>query len=285
MARERTYLLALLAVIAWNAFTPPWANSQSVLLESAQMGTPGEDSGNSITDFQWIAWRFSTDVPLAVHRVGGHIYSIEEGGIFAAFIRLSAIDALPVGAPFNADEVVATTTFEPTFPSAETFTPIDATLAPGAYALVFGTGLFGATGLASMPNGLDQPDIPPTNLSSFIYWSPPGQGLPHQWRTNLASHMRFVVEADVIHLPGDYNVDGTVDAEDYAVWKDAYGTTGAENADGNGDLTVDAVDYTVWRNNFGNSIGAGGLAVAVPEPPGTAALFFALMLVTASRRR
>ncbi|MEQ8849979.1 hypothetical protein [Botrimarina sp.] len=50
-------------------------------------------------------------------------------------------------------------------------------------------------------------------------------------------------------LPGDFNLDGSVDAADYTVWRD--------NASG---LFVQA-DYTTWAQNYG----AAG-AVAVPEP-------------------
>lgn len=71
-----------------------------------------------------------------------------------------------------------------------------------------------------------------------------------------------------IYLPGDYDVDGAVDADDYVAWKNAYGSTAAPFVDGNRDGVVDAADYAVWRDNLGASIfGSGGGAVAaVPEP-------------------
>jgi hypothetical protein len=243
--------------------------AQPVVLESAEMGTPGRIGGTAITTAQWVAWRFSIDSPLAVHHIGGHLLAIPDqpGDIFAAFVRLSAVDSLPIGAPFNDDEVVATTTFRPNFPSDEYIAPIETTLVPGSYALVFGTGLYGATGFASLHNGPDQPDIPPTNLSSFIFWSIPSPGAPNEWRQNLASNMRFIVQADVIQIPGDYNLDGTVGPDDYDLWKADYGETGDQNADGNNDLIVNAADYTVWRDNLGDTLlGGAGSVAAVPEP-------------------
>jgi hypothetical protein len=62
----------------------------------------------------------------------------------------------------------------------------------------------------------------------------------------------------VISLLGDYNRDLVVDASDYTVWRNEFGSTTSPFADGNFDGTVDAADYTVWRDHFGESlVGAG----------------------------
>jgi hypothetical protein len=233
------------------------------------MGTPGRIGGTSVTTSQYVGWRFETSQTLDVERIGGHLLSFpdEPGDIFAALIRLQSINSVPMGAPFTPEEVVATTTFRPTFPSAEVFTPLSATLTPGSYALVFGTGLFGATGAGALHNGDDQPDIPPTNLSSFIFWSIPFFGQPPEWRLNLASHMRFVIEAQVV-IPGDYNQDDVVDAADYVVWR----KIDSGNSQG----------YVDWQENFGEGMGsAGGSAggshsqTGVPEPSTVALLMVA----------
>jgi hypothetical protein len=75
-------------------------------------------------------------------------------------------------------------------------------------------------------------------------------------------------------LLGDYDQSGAVDAADYTVWKQAFGSTVAtagNGADGNGNGKVDAADYTVWRDHLGSSLfsgsGSGALSTAaVPEP-------------------
>ena len=68
-------------------------------------------------------------------------------------------------------------------------------------------------------------------------------------------------------LSGDYNRDGTVNAPDYNVWRDNFGSTNELAADGNNDLVINAPDYNVWRDNFGNTLGAAsGQGAAVPEP-------------------
>jgi len=100
--------------------------------------------------------------------------------------------------------------------------------------------------------------------------------------------------ATVISLLGDYNLDLVVDASDYTVWRDSFGSVTMPGADGNFDGVVDAADYMVWRDHFGDtlvgagfgslaSIGGGLAAVAVPEP--TAALLACLAITTMACRR
>ncbi len=259
---------------------------QPVVLESAELGATGRIGGTSISESQFVGWRFEIGQPLAVERVGGHMLSFPDapGDIFAAIVELQSIDSVPIGAPFTEEEIVATTTFRPPFPSDEVLVPFSATLLPGSYALVFGTGLFGATGEGALHNGPDQPDIPPTNLSSFIYWSIPDTGQPFEWRLNLASNIRVVIEAHVL-IPGDYNNDGNVDSEDYQVWRAGFGSTTNFAADGNGDHAVDAADYVVWRANVGAGAGGTSARSSVPEPAAWMLMAVAAILQVAARFR
>jgi hypothetical protein len=95
----------------------------------------------------------------------------------------------------------------------------------------------------------------------------------------------FLVEEVVAGLPGDYNVDGSVDAADYTVWRDADGlsvTTPGEGADGNSDGVVDAADYNLWVTNYGVALPVES-PVAVPEP--AAVLLASLVFAAASGTR
>jgi hypothetical protein len=67
-------------------------------------------------------------------------------------------------------------------------------------------------------------------------------------------------------LAGDYNSDGIVNADDYNVWKQSFGSTANLAADGNHNNIVDAADYTIWRDHRTAGSGAAGSIAGVPEP-------------------
>ncbi|HMP08057.1 MAG TPA: hypothetical protein PJ982_17040 [Lacipirellulaceae bacterium] len=82
-------------------------------------------------------------------------------------------------------------------------------------------------------------------------------------------------------LPGDFDQDGDVDADDLPIWKAAYGTTAAGDADGN--LITDGNDFLIWQRNLGVDLTpATAASGAVPEPSG--ALLAGLALLAAARR-
>ena len=85
-------------------------------------------------------------------------------------------------------------------------------------------------------------------------------------------------------LAGDYNKNGTVDAADYTIRKDAFGSTTELAADGNNNGVIDAADYTVWKDDFGNS--ATNVSVStVPEPCALSLSLMAAGMLLGSTRR
>jgi Type I phosphodiesterase / nucleotide pyrophosphatase len=90
-----------------------------------------------------------------------------------------------------------------------------------------------------------------------------------------------------VSLAGDYNLDGTVDAADYTVWRNSLGATTELAADGNNNKMVDTGDYVIWKQQFGKSTGGGFASLSqVPEPTaGAAILVFACIRLAASARR
>jgi hypothetical protein len=86
-------------------------------------------------------------------------------------------------------------------------------------------------------------------------------------------------------VAGDYNNNGTVDAADYVVWRNASPTATLPNDPTPG--TVDASDYATFKANFGKTAGSGaGLdGGAVPEPAGVVLALAGLLIASGFRRR
>jgi parallel beta-helix repeat protein len=82
------------------------------------------------------------------------------------------------------------------------------------------------------------------------------------------------VESQPNPLPGDYNLDGTVDAGDYLVWRHSKGSTSNLAADGNGNGQIDDGDFAIWRAHFGEvrQPSSAGLDAALPPLGGAATL-------------
>jgi hypothetical protein len=92
-------------------------------------------------------------------------------------------------------------------------------------------------------------------------------------------------------LDGDYDGSRTVDQLDYLRWRAAHGTVSLA-ADGNLNGIVDAADYAVWRNNLGLSISGSGAALpalvggaTIPEPTAEVLVGGALCAFGAWRNR
>ena len=108
-------------------------------------------------------------------------------------------------------------------------------------------------------------------------WEMPGSN-GSQWNINTSAsadqpnnrRLAILLSRFVRNLiPGDFNLDGRVDANDYVVWRNTQGqiVTLFDGADGNGDGTINAADYTIWRSYFGATVAAGtGAASPLPEP-------------------
>jgi hypothetical protein len=75
-------------------------------------------------------------------------------------------------------------------------------------------------------------------------------------------------------LPGDYDQDGDVDNDDYAVWRSTFGNaTGTLAADGNHNGVVDEADYVLWRNNLGSTVHTSGTSLGAAVPESTTLLY------------
>lgn len=92
----------------------------------------------------------------------------------------------------------------------------------------------------------------------------------------------YTYRFDIINTPlGDYNFDGLVDAQDYSVWREDYGSTTRGEADGNGDGVVNEADLQVWLDSYGAVLAEDSAPGATPEP---GALSLMLLLPLLARR-
>lgn len=112
-------------------------------------------------------------------------------------------------------------------------------------------------------------------------WVPPDAGLvDHLFLLfGLVESLEPDFFADRVFAPiaaGDYNADGSVDLDDYALWKSRFGSTTHLAADGNSDGRVDAADYAVWRDAYAQPVAPG----AVPEPNAIVLLLVVALLGT-----
>ncbi len=75
------------------------------------------------------------------------------------------------------------------------------------------------------------------------------------WLDDFVEANPEIIPPPVPTIPGDYDLDGDVDGNDFLIWQRNFGSSGpALPADGNADGSVDAADYTVWRDNYGTSL-------------------------------
>lgn len=88
-------------------------------------------------------------------------------------------------------------------------------------------------------------------------------------------------------LTGDYNNNGVVDAADYTVWRDTFGSTIDRRADGDNNGVVNAADYDVWAMSLvAGSGAAASSSQGVPEPTAAVLLLFGVAAIaTMSRYR
>lgn len=120
--------------------------------ESATIGATGQTGGVSISTTNFAAVRFEVLTTTSVDQVGGHFGLRTGSDIFAAIVRLTDSTDVPDSPDLSTPDVVATTTIVPPNLSADVTAPISATLTPGFYSLVFGSGLFGTFGRAIAAN-------------------------------------------------------------------------------------------------------------------------------------
>jgi hypothetical protein len=169
--------LAIVALIV--AQVNESATRADVLFESGTLGptgiawsdlTSGVVPGSHVSANVFTGVVFQLVQPARVTQIGGHFGAPSVGSFFGAIVTLDGPNDFPNSENLSTPDVVAETTL--TFPiaSAEVYGNLDERLGPGWYALIFGSGLFGATGAGAAVQ--NNPDIGSPNYIG----SQPGSG-------------------------------------------------------------------------------------------------------------
>ena len=136
-----TFLLAISASV-----------SADVIYQSALMGSPGSNGGAVVDSEVYLGKRFQVTQTMVATGIGGHFGTFTTPGqsIFGAIIRLDNFSDFPNTInPLNSSDVLAVglVPMPANYYSADLTAPINpVTLMPGTYAILFGSGQFGATG-------------------------------------------------------------------------------------------------------------------------------------------
>jgi hypothetical protein len=131
----------------------------------------------------------------------------------------------------------------------------------------------GAGGLLSQIDGI----VPAGGMLTFAVSGVGDNGFAGSHTEDGSYELRLQIQTPSV--PGDYNKNNVVDAADYVIWRNTLNQSGLNLlADGDGDGTVDNDDYGIWRSHFGKTAGSGTVASAnatVPEPATLVMLMFA----------
>lgn len=159
------------------------------------------DAQPALGSSQFLGVRFELSQPSQITGLHSEFALVGQGtsSFFAALIRLPSGSSLPEGNPFTAQEVVHAELFDVTGASLQPVSiPFDVLVDPGAYAVIFGAGLFGSpediAGTAG--NYTSVPD------SSGLTWTPSRPTLPFDpWQSLPDSTYTVTIEGTVIPEP------------------------------------------------------------------------------------
>jgi hypothetical protein len=179
-------LRPLMGTALWFFLLVPIPGCAATLLfESGSYGGPA-NGGFLLAEVQFAGARLEVSQNEQVTAVGGNLGFFSSGSVFAAIVSLNE-NGFPSGAPTDLNPLAATTfTGDLTFETSDVSTPLSATLTPGTYGLVFGSGLFGANsngGIIAENN----PQLP--NEGYFYYTSMLG----NTWLPVSNEDLRFTV--------------------------------------------------------------------------------------------
>jgi hypothetical protein len=157
-AIRATFAIGVAAAWAAGAI----AQAGPILYESSTAGPGAAASGPFLNSTQFYGVRFQVFNAVDTESIAGQFLrqqSQPSGGVFGAIVKLSGPGDFPDSLDLSTSDVLGGTVLTPPVQpalSAVVSAPLAVHLDPGYYALVYGSGLFGATGQAvAMENNSD----------------------------------------------------------------------------------------------------------------------------------
>jgi len=141
------------------------ASPSSNVFQSTLPPSPGLSGSIALSNRQFLGNYFVVNSPTHVDSIGTYAQAADGGTIFGAIVAVPSLAVLPSGTPFDGT-TKASAVLRLSTTSGVVTAPVDVNLSPGVYAVVFGTGYYGAT-----------------STSAFAALSNGGSaGLPADWR-------------------------------------------------------------------------------------------------------
>jgi len=161
MGADKLRLLAALFVVAIGSASRAGGE---IIFESAASGPTGQVSGayNVVDSASFLGVNFQITSTVTTGSVGGHLNDFDEGApIFGAIVALDGPSDVPNSSDLSSGDLLGAALIAPLDPSENVAGNLRLRLTPGWYALVLGSGRFGASGEAgawsnNIPDGRSQ---------------------------------------------------------------------------------------------------------------------------------
>ena len=156
----RTKLLRVAAAISGLLLMTPSTGAAEPfrLFATGSPGADGQTDGSPFGDFQFLGFRFFVPSPVTTEAIGGHMGGLGGVDVFGALVALSGSADFPDSRDLSTADVRGAARIMLSAdgsPSGSRIfsAPLEVSLNPGWHALVFGSGLFGATGSGMLTMG------------------------------------------------------------------------------------------------------------------------------------
>lgn len=152
-----------------------------IIFESAASGPTGQNSGSgtTVSAQAYTAVNFQIMSTVTTGSVGCHLIDFDDARpVFGAIVKLTGPNDFPNTANLTSSDVLGATLMYPPYLSDNVAGNLRLTLTPGWYALLIGSGRFGATGEAgafgnNIPDGVSHPYTMNSTTGQIIFQASP----------------------------------------------------------------------------------------------------------------